>query len=258
MKKLLSTPLLPTNKVKTVFVSAEYPNIIKSLTENFNLDIIEVEQNPDLEPSVSSHADCMLIQIDLNTVLVEKNNYNKIVNYFTNKTGEVNSNFNIIMEKEQIKSPYPGDVKLNCKVIGNRIICNKAKISSFIKDYSYKSHIELIHTNQGYAACSAIVLNDNALITDDESIYLSSKSNGIDCILISKGSVKLKGYNYGFIGGTCGMLDKNLLAFTGKLKSHSDAERIISFLNKHHINYIELSDEPLIDIGGIIPLIEYT
>lgn len=254
MKKLLSTPLLPNNKVKTVFVSAEYPDIIKSLTEKFNLDVVEVEPNNELEPSISSHADCLFLQLDKNTVIVEENNYNKIVNFFTSKGGDLPINLNI--EKEQVKSPYPDDVKLNCKVIDNRIICNKSYISSHIKDYACKNGIELIHTNQGYAACSVIVLNDNALITDDESIYQSSKTNGIDCILISKGSVKLKGHNYGFIGGTCGMLDKNLLAFTGKLKSHSDAELIISFLNKHRIKYIELTDEPLVDIGGIIPLIE--
>ena len=102
-----------------------------------------------------------------------------------------------------------------------------------------------------------VLLNNNALITDDESIYCSAQKNAIDSILINKSSVKLKGRDYGFIGGTCGMIGKNLLAFTGNLDTHIDAELIKSFLKKHSVDYIELNDGPLIDIGGIIPFSEY-
>ena len=51
-----------------------------------------------------------------------------------------------------------------------------------------------------------------------------------------------------------GIIDKNLLAFTGNLESHNDAELIIQFLNKYGIKYINLNDGALVDIGGIIPL----
>ena len=53
------------------------------------------------------------------------------------------------------------------------------------------------------------------------------------------------------------MIDNNLLAFTGKLNSHPDFELIRAFLYKYNVNYIELTEGPLIDIGGIIPVYEH-
>lgn len=256
MKKLLTTPLLPEKKVTTVLMSGKYPEIVEALRNKFNIDVVETSENNMLEASISTHADCMFVQLDKNTVFIEKNNYNELVNYLTKMKGEFNKKICIIPIKEEIKSPYPLDISLNLKVIGDKIICNTSYISDEIKQYAYYHKTDLVHCNQGYAACSTVVLNDNALITDDESIYLSCTRKGIECIKINKGSIILDGYNYGFIGGTCGMIDKNLIAFTGSLQFHRDAEQIISFLNKHGIEFVELTDNPLIDIGGIIPIFE--
>lgn len=256
MTSLLNVPHLPEKKVKTVLVSYDYPEFICGLNEKLQISTIKVKRNPDLVAPISTHADCMFVQLDKKTIFTESNNYQKIVNFLTSEIGETSQIINIINVKEQIRSPYPEDVPINIKVIGNKIICNINTIASEIKDCAFRSGMQMIHTNQGYAACSTIVINNNALITDDESIHISSKSNGIDTLLISKGSVKLKGYDYGFIGGTCGMIDKNLLAFTGKLNSHNDSDKIISFLNKYNISFIELTNGPLIDIGGIIPILE--
>lgn len=256
MRKLLSTPLLPTKPVKTVLISGECKLVLNALNRNFGIDIIETVPNPDMETQISTHADCLFLQIDKKTVIVDKNNYNNIVNYFTSLTGEAKKIFKPDILIENVGSPYPYDVKLNVRVIGNKILCHTLNMSDYINEYAQKNNINLIHTNQGYSACSTILLNNNALITDDESNYVSLKRNGIDCILINKGSVKLNGYNYGFIGGSCGMIDKNLIAFTGSLDSHSDAKLIKEFLSKHNIRYTELTNGPLIDIGGIIPLAE--
>lgn len=257
MFKLLSTPLLPESKVKTVFMSDEYTELTTKLNKEFDIDVISVTVNPKLDSSISRHADCALVQIDDSLFIGDSTNYNNIVNYLTIKKGEYINSFSMIPIKEEVNSPYPGDVKLNIKVIDDRIICNSRFISAEINEYTHEKHIEHINVKQGYSACSCVVLNNKALITDDESICLSSVTNGIDTLLINKGSVKLNGYNYGFIGGTCGMIDNNLIAFTGNLETHTDCDRIISFLNKHNVKYSELSDGPLVDIGGIIPLFEY-
>lgn len=256
MSKLLSTTLLPTKPVKAVLISGENKQVKNALKQNFGIDIIETVPNPDMETPISTHADCLFLQIDKNTIIVDENNYNKIVNYFTSLTGEGCTEHKPDILIEKVSSPYPFDVKLNARVIGNKILCHTLNMSDYIKEYAKNNKITLIHTNQGYSACSTIILNNNALITDDESNYVSLKRNGIDCILVTKGSVKLNGYNYGFIGGTCGMIDKNHLAFTGNLDSHNDAKLIKEFLNKHNIKYTELTNGQLIDIGGIIPLSE--
>lgn len=252
-EKLISVALLPQNKVQSVLISDEFPEIIKTLNNKYNINTVTVNKNPALDAPISKHADCCLLQLN-NNVFIEQNNYINIVNYLTSTIGEEKSNFHII--PESVFSPYPNDVPLNAKVIGDKIICKAKYLSETVTKYALEFGFDIINVNQGYAACSSITVGENALITDDESIYVSSKSNGIDCILISKGSVKLNGYEYGFIGGTCGMIDKNLLAFTGKINNHTDVELIINFLSKHNVRYTELSSGPLVDIGGIIPLTE--
>lgn len=257
MLRLLSKPLLPESKIKTVFMSGKNNEFISVLSEDYDIDVIKAGENKNLDKQISDHADCNLVQIE-NTFFISDLNYkNKIVNYLTSKSVNTLNNINIDLISDVVKSPYPDDVKLNVKTIGNSIICNSDYISTDIKRFITDKQISIIHANQGYSACSSIVLNNNALITDDESIYRSSIRYGIDTLLISKGSVKLNGYDYGFIGGTCGMIDKNLLAFTGNLSMHTDYVNIIAFFNKYNIDYVELRKGPLIDIGGIIPLFEY-
>lgn len=252
-EKLISVALLPQKKVKSVLISNEFPEIIETLNNKYNINTVTVNKNPELDAPISKHADCCLLQLN-NNVFIEQNNYINIVNYLTSTAGEEKSNFHII--PESVFSPYPNDVPLNAKVIGDKIICKAKYLSEAVTKYALEFGFDIINVNQGYAACSSITVSENALITDDESIYVSSKSNGIDCILISKGFVNLNGYEYGFIGGTCGMIDKNLLAFTGRINNHTDAELIINFLSKHNVRYTELSSGPLVDIGGIIPLTE--
>ncbi len=256
MKKIIKTPCLPENNVALALISTDYPDISDKLLKEYNVKTIRVQRNNALTFDISSHPDCVFVQLNENTAVAGKDIYDSIVNYLTIEESVIN--FNLYKSAGNICSPYPEDVKLNVRIISDMIFCNTKYVDETIKEFSCKHRYRLIHCNQGYAACSTILLNNNALITDDETIHCSAQKNGIDSILISKGSVKLNGREYGFIGGTCGMIGKNLLAFTGNLDTHSDAELIKSFLNKYNINYVELSNGPLIDIGGIIPVSEYT
>lgn len=256
MKRFLSKPLLPELKVSSVFISAKYPEFLTALKEKFEIEVLTVKENKQLTSAIASHADCALLQVKKNTFFIEEGNYDSIVNFLTIEKSEDLSIVNLNKSKGEIKSPYPDEVGLNAKVIGNRIICNTNYILPSVKEHCYNYGIKLIHCNQGYAACSTVVLNENAIITDDISIYNAAIKNDIDSLIINKGFIKLDGYDYGFIGGTCGMIDKNVLAFTGKIESHSDYKEIYKFFNKHNISYVELSDGPLVDIGGIIPILE--
>ena len=59
--------------------------------------------------------------------------------------------------------------------------------------------------------------------------------------------------------GACALacIDQNdVLAFTGKLDSLECAAEIRAFLEKHCVQYIELTQNQIIDIGGILPLME--
>ncbi len=254
MEKLPVKPLLPDKKVLSVLISSEYPKISQRLSEILGVEIIEIPYNDKLSSDIATHADCRFLQVSRNCVIVDESIKSLIVNYLTIK--DLNNEIKLIVSVKKVSSPYPGDVRLNATVAGNKIICNSKCIDDSLNNYVRLHSFELIHVNQGYAACSVVLINENALITDDESIYTTAVYNGFDCLLIRKGSVRLKGREYGFIGGTCGMIDKNLIVFTGKLDTHIDSNLIKDFFSKYNVDYIELTDGPLIDIGGIIPFLQ--
>ena len=77
---------------------------------------------------------------------------------------------------------------------------------------------------------------------------------GVDIMIIPERRILLEGYDYGFIGGCCGLIDKNVLAITGRLDSLDFEKPIIDFLDKHNVQAIELTQDPIVDIGGILPL----
>lgn len=237
---------------KTLFLSNSEPAVVEKLHQ-LGYETLICSPNNNITGSVSAHADCALFSPDNKTYFCEQGNYNNIVNYFTKGEEQLKNGDIKIIPINGIKSPYPDDVKLNCKCFGKYILCNSDCISKEIADFAHFNSFELIHCNQGYSACSTVKLSDNAAITDDSSVYYTLSSIGIDCIKVSKGSVKLKGFDYGFIGGCCGLIEKNSIVFTGNIDTHADAELIKSFLSKHNIEYINLTDDEMIDIGGIIP-----
>lgn len=75
------------------------------------------------------------------------------------------------------------------------------------------------HVNQGYTRCATAVVAKDAIITMDLGIRALAQFLGIDVLLVHEENVFLDGYDYGFLGGCCGLIDKNVVAFTGKLDS---------------------------------------
>ena len=146
---------------------------------------------------------------------------------------------------------YPEDIEFNCVHVGKSLICNRKHTHSEIIKYAENSNINIINVNQGYAKCSVCVVSDNAIITEDDSIAKNATENGIDVLQIKKGFVKLPGYDYGFIGGSSGLIEKELIVFNGNIENHPDFDRIHKFCEHYNVKILSLSDEVLCDIGTI-------
>ena len=220
---------------------------IKKLNES-GINTLVINDSPFLPEPVKSHADLQLLHMGNNVIFCQNEHL---------FLGESEQKFSFNKIKEKTGNKYPEDVRLNCAVIGDKIICNVKTVSKDILEYAYINNYKVINVNQGYAKCSVCVLNENAIITDDESIFRATQNFLNDAELISKGSIVLKGYNYGFIGGCSGKIDKKKIAFNGRLESHKDYNKIIDIIQRNNIEVVELCNSPLTDIGGILPLIEY-
>lgn len=245
-RRFIKNPNLPTGEVATAAISAQATQAIRKL-ESFGIEIIPIPKNPLLPKPVDSHTDLQLLHLKNNRILVADDHLFK---------GDFNKKFNIEITKEKLGGKYPKDVLLNCKMIGNYIVLNKRTAAREVLEFAVCEGINIIDVNQGYSGCSVCVINESALITDDESIYRAAQDFLNDVLFISKGSIQLNGYNYGFIGGCCGKISETELAVNGRIESHKDYKKIIDFAAKHNVDIVELTDERLTDIGGIIPLTE--
>ncbi len=145
---------------------------------------------------------------------------------------------------ETVKNYYPYDVLLNAARIGENLICNEK--------YTAKEILtgNIINVKQGYAKCSTLIIDQNSIITSDKSI---AKAWIGDALYIESGYINLPGYNYGFIGGCGGKIDKNTLYLTGS--THPQISQITAFAKQRNVDIIFGSYEVLTDIGSIIPIL---
>ncbi len=245
-ERFLENPNLPENKVTTVFADVD-DNALKMHFEDLSIKVVNVNENTLLDAPVSYHADILANYVGKSIFLVDKNQ-TELCNFIEDNDGK-----SIIIDN--IKSPYPNDCLLNFADIGDYIICNKSILTKNIVDLLPDKQI--IDVKQGYSKCSVCICRYNTIITDDISIYNALlQYDNIKSLLVEKGSVRISEYNYGFIGGCCGLIDKDILLFNGDLSTHTDFDKIINFLYDNGINYIDIKGKPLTDIGSIIPIME--
>ncbi len=242
----IKTSFLPDKKVKLVAISGIKKNIIKNI-EKHGIECIEIKNYPLLDLPIQSHADMQMLKLKNDIILLAKN-----LDYLKEKLEQ--HSFNAIIIDEDIMINYPNDILLNNVLVDNYCIGKYDVMPKKLIEYCTANNIEIVSIKQGYAKCSVAILNNKAIITSDKNISIVYKQLGFDVLLIPHGDIELPGYNYGFIGGCCGMIDKNIIAFTGNLNKYKFGQEVLTFLYKHNIEPLYLSNENLIDIGSILPL----
>ncbi len=242
----LKNPNLPQGKAVTVFANCD-DIALKTLFSDLSITVVPTVKNPFLYTPVCQHADILANYVGNGHFLTDKHQ-NPLIQW-----AKLNNAMVEIIDN--IMSPYPNDCLLNFVDIGDYAICNKAILPQNIVDKLTTKTI--IDVKQGYSKCSVCVVKRNTVITDDISIYNAiSQQGNINSLLVEKGSVHIEKYDYGFIGGCCGLIDKDLLLFNGDLSTHINFDKIEKFLYDNGVKYIDIKNKPLTDIGSIIPILE--
>lgn len=244
---MIRNPNLQNGKCSHIVMSAEYPNFIVDIKQ-LGINVIETVESEELPYYERFHADMQIHNCGCEKI------------FLRNSCSIIGDELKIFFPKVNIKildkkfnNKYPNNISLNGAFIGDYYICQKNHSDKDLLLWYINNGIEIIDVSQGYAKCSTAIISNNAIITDDEAIYkVCKKLNSIDVLKISKGSVKLKGYDYGFIGGCCFKADKNSLVFFGNPKLHTDYENIKAFCKNYGIELIALNNDKLIDIGGAV------
>ena len=212
--------------------------------EKLGFSLIKMPKNDVLEEKISSHPDMSVARIK-NDIFIDSTIAHLFGEAASIKKCQRNRTSGSVYS-------YPESIEFNCAAVGDRLICYEKYTIKQILEYANKCGMKIVNVKQGYSKCSVCVVNNNAIITEDDSIEREANKCGIDVLKISKGHVKLHGYDYGFIGGCSGLIDENLLAFNGSIEIHPDYDRIYEFCIRHCIKIISLSNENLYDIGSII------
>ncbi|MGI5977813.1 MAG: DUF6873 family GME fold protein [Candidatus Limivicinus sp.] len=250
MDNFVSSPNLP-KCVKNVIISSKYSDILDKPLQNLGIIPIYVPENPSVDSRLSGHTDLSIFHGGGDQVFLAP--------YLKNtKTAEKLAEIGLSVHFTGINQAekYPFDAQMNVCAFGNSFIYNSRTASSEIVDYLTNSGRQGIDCRQGYSKCSVCVLNENAVITSDRGIADAASENNIDVLLIDSGGIKLKGFDYGFIGGAAFKISSNTIAFTGTLDLLSRKETILSFLCYHNIEPVFLTGQPAFDIGGAVPLTE--
>ncbi len=209
---------------------------------------IKVPKSTLLYDAIDGHVDIQLNILDKNTktIIVHKNIEDSFLD-----TLKKNS-INFILSNTSLSNKYPGDIILNALITDNFIMHNlKYTDKNILENCIMK---KLLNVTQGYTKCSVLNIYNKAFITSDKIIYNILKDENYDVLLLPPGDIVLEGLDYGFIGGTGGMIGDNKMAFFGNLNHYKYGMQVISFLKKHNIKPIYLSDSKLIDRGSILTL----
>ncbi|VYU08967.1 hypothetical protein [Clostridium tertium] len=230
------------------FVDYRISNTEEKSLKYLGANIIKVPPCDNLYEAIKGHVDIQLniINKKKKEIIIHKG----ISNTFKNEL--IKNNINFIESEKSLGLKYPNNIFLNALVLENYFIHNlKYSDEILLKTQSNKISINV---NQGYTKCSSLVVNEKSIITNDTGIYNSLLKYDFDILLIPPGDIVLEGFEYGFIGGTGGLIDSSTMAFFGSLENYKYGKEVENFLKKHNVNPINLSNGKLYDRGSLFTL----
>ena len=225
------------------FVSCDIAEQFENIT---GVEALPLQPYCRLDKPVSSHAD-MLINIIEDRIFCYEDYYleNKSVFEKAESRG-----YSIVKCTPPVSSRYPYDIGLNALAIGKRIFGNIGHLSRELASFANEKGYRLINVKQGYAACSVLVLGDSCAVTADVGMKKAMEKENIEVILIDDSSIKLDGYNKGFIGGATGVVCDNI-CFFGDFNSLDGYENVHKKIKHLNLNEISIMSGDVYDFGGI-------
>lgn len=214
---------------KNIYISENSnPRVCEYLTaQNNRLHFIRM--NKITYPAVCTHADIFYCRMGAG----------ESAEVFQGNIGEIGFN-------------YPDNVKFNAVCLDRYFIHNLKYTSPALLQCAKSKGLELINVKQGYTKCNTVVVDGHSIITADEGILREVQNlPDIDTLKIRQGFVKLRGFEYGFLGGACGRVGNEII-FNGDLSAHPDFEAVSHFIESCGLSIKYFPEYQLEDIGSII------
>ena len=248
--KAVEKPNLP-KMADTILIGEKYFELLQKPLEKLGIKALSVPDNAFVDPRLAGHADLSVLHGGGEMLWLAPHLRGSD---FADQLRDMG--FALDYPDISQSAAYPGDAQLNVCICGKYAICNKFIVPTEIVNYLTSRGFEVVDCRQGYAKCSACVVDEGSIITADRGIEAAARKAGLDVLLIEPGYISLDGFTFGFIGGSSFKISRSKLAFTGTLDAHPNRDEILRFLVKHEIETVYLTEKPAFDIGSGIPLIE--
>lgn len=251
MSRFVERANLP-HSAGAVMIGEKYRALLEEPLKEHGIETICVPDNPNVDARLSGHADLSVLhaggdRIFLAPYLRESALHDRLLAL----------GMEVSFSQMKQEPNYPGDIQLNVCIVGNYFIRNGKYVPRDIDEcLTINKRLIPIDCRQGYANCSVCPVGEGSIITSDAGIAKAAERAGLDALLISPGFFNLNGFDYGFVGGSCFKISEGELAFTGTLAGHIDENPICSFLEKHGVRPVFLTEQPAFDIGSGIPITE--
>lgn len=224
-------------------VDRAYYDILRDKLSEFNIKVFPSFESKILKGAVKTHPDMSLFKYDEDTLIASRESFDYYNEIFKG------TKINIINANEDPHEKYPSDVKFNALRIGEHLICiSDVCAKSIIKRFD---EAKIINSSQGYVKCSIIDVGSEYFASDDKYLYEIIKSLGQKCILLDKGFVKIKDYDYGFVGGASGYA-RDKIFLTGKIINEANRIRLEEFAREINKELIYLTEYDIFDIGTLM------
>ena len=248
-EKPMARPYVPEGRVSMMIVSGDMPIEMTKRLHSCVSNIIRTPELANLPRPICSHPDMQMV-IPLEGVIIHAPNLDAALAQSLKNTG-----FMMVPGEKCPNGTYPSDIPYNAAVIGKRAFLNTRFSDARVMEYLKKAGISISHVNQGYAKCSTLIVNNDALITSDHGIFNAARAQNMDVLLIPpQKKIVIDGFDHGFIGGASGLISKTEIVFAGGFDKLDDAETIERFLGKYGIKPVSLGMGDVLDIGSLIPL----
>ena len=238
----ISLPLLPEREVTLCAVSEDAEDVISAL-EDRGIRVLRVRRAGNLPDPICSHADLQVLPLGKDLIAVNEVQMELIA--FLEEEG-----FRVIRVGDFGKE-YPRDCRLNLLPIDDKLMGN---IRVIPQELLILGGFNAVNVKQGYTRCSSVLIDRHTVITDDPSIGEKVLNFAKYSVIMKQKEITLEGYDHGFIGGSCGKISSDTLAFAGRIPSTGFGELLKSTLEDLGIAYVELTDSSLKDVGGMVPL----
>lgn len=240
-------PFIPKEKANLAIVDGRITEEIEQNLIELGVDIVKTIKCESTYEAIAYHPDVVMHPVNDKDIVVAPS----VFEYYKDKLDPYG--FNLIKGELEVGMVYPHNIGYNVGRVGKLAIHKLGYTDPVLKNKLDEEGVEWVYVKQGYAKCSTLTVGHNHVITADKGIAKTLENQyGVIVCTIDPGYIELEGMEYGFVGGTGGMISERELVLSGSYDAHKSKKNIEVFLESIAVDIRMASNSRILDLGSIL------